>query len=235
MAENILNLQAKPAGYYSCRRNNMLEFIPRHCRKALEVGCSEGLFGRALKVERGSEVWGVEISKAPALSAMKRLDRVIIGDFENDVLPLPRKYFDCAIFNDVLEHFIDPWKALRRVSGYLTDDGFIVSSIPNVRYYHVLKDYLFNKNWDYGDEGVLDKTHLRFFTVNTIREMFQICGYRVVKIEGINGMDFPLPFRAINRIMMRKYEDTRFKQFACVAQKINVRDEDVKSVNRNYI
>ena len=217
ISRNVLH--KKPNWYYSDLRSDMLEFIPKDSRKVLDIGCGEGAFGAMLKNERSCEVWGVEISEVAGAAAAKKIDRTIIGDFETNTMPLPQNYFDCIVFNDVLEHFKDPWKALCKCSQYLTDNGFIVSSIPNIRYFPVFKDYLLNCSWNYAFEGVLDETHLRFFTMNSIKRMFAECGYDIFKMEGINRIKFPWKFRIFNGLMMGKFEDVRFKQFACVVQK----------------
>lgn len=209
----------KPDGYYACNRTEMLGFIPDEVTRALDVGCGAGEFGQILRSKRAMEIWGIEICKEAAEEAKTKLDNVIIGNIENDDLFLPPDYFDCIVFNDVLEHLKYPWVTLKKLHTNLKPGGYIVASIPNVRYYENIKDLLIRRQWRYVDAGLLDKTHLRFFTVNSIKDMFEQCGYHVMNITGINGMDFPWAFRILNRIMKRAFEDMRYLQFACVARK----------------
>ena len=82
-----------------------------------------------------------------------------------------------------------------------------------------MKALLKHKEWRYETAGILDWTHLRFFTINSIRELFEYCGYEVVSIDGINGRKFPWKFRMLNYILKGTFEDMRYQQFACVAQR----------------
>ena len=98
--------------YYTDQREEMTLFIPLSCKHILEVGCGEGNFGKLLKDERNVEVWGIELSETAAKVAGTRLDRALSGDFHLNYPQLPKSYFDCVVFNDVLEHFTDPEKVL---------------------------------------------------------------------------------------------------------------------------
>ncbi len=219
---NLLDQEAKPIGYYTWGRREMLDFIPTSAKKILDVGCGEGIFGSVIKTERDAEVWGIEICEKAVLNATKRLDKVIISDFENNkTQQLLKGYFDCIVFNDVLEHFKNPWDVLKNASRYLCYNGIIVASIPNVRYFENLKNIVFHKKWEYTEAGIMDKTHLRFFTVKSIEDIFQACGYTIVRLEGIHSKRFPWKFRLFNWLLFNALDDTRFRQFACVAQKVN--------------
>jgi len=197
----------------------MLKFVPPGVHKVLEIGCAEGSFGLLLKRLRGVEVWGVDMSLPVADEAISRLDHFIVGDFEDENVDVPKKYFDCVVFNDVIEHFKYPWTVLRDVREYIVEGGYVVASIPNVRFLSNIKKLLIDKQWKYEDEGILDKTHLRFFVEESIRDMFKACDYRIIKLEGINAGKFSWKFEIINRILFNMFEDMRFRQFACVAQK----------------
>lgn len=221
MKENILNPDLKPKCYYNGDRKEMLQFVPKDVLKIIEIGCGYGVFASSLKTERKAVVWGIELSKKAAEEASVKLDKVVIGDIENDNIALPKNYFDCIIFNDVLEHLKNPWVVLEKVKDYLIDGGYIVASVPNVRYFYNIKNLIKHKEWNYVDQGILDKTHLRFFTYKTIRDMFQICGYKIIKMEGINPIKFPWKFRLFNWLMLNAFEDMQFLQFACVSKKVD--------------
>lgn len=213
------NVCYKPDNYYSGIREEMLIYIPSCAKTILEVGCGDGNFGRMIKSRYHAEVWGIEICEPAIDRAGKKLDKVLMGNFEQDALPLPREYFDCVIFNDVLEHFINPWEALEKTKICLKKDGCVVSSIPNVRYFYNIKALLKHKEWNYTKDGILDSTHLRFFTIKSIQALFQSCGFNVLKIEGINTISFPWKFRMLNWLLMCQCEDMKYLRFACVAQK----------------
>ncbi len=206
----------KPAIYYKAHRPEVLKFIPETCNNVLEVGCGEGQFGEVIKTKYKAEVWGVEISEEAAEKAKKVLDKLVIGDFSHEVNNLPENYFDCIILNDVIEHLVDPFNMLNDVKRIMKKGGYIVSSIPNVRFLGNLKKLLVEKDWEYIDQGILDLTHLRFFTKKSIIRMFESLGYNVVKIEGINPTEKKLLFEFLNLIFFRSLSDTKFLQYVCV-------------------
>jgi 2-polyprenyl-3-methyl-5-hydroxy-6-metoxy-1,4-benzoquinol methylase len=82
----------------------------------------------------------------------------------------------------VLEHTRDPWNVLARYRRLLKPGGQVIASIPNIRFYAIIARLMFNR-WGYRDSGILDRTHLRFFTLATMREMFAQAGYRVHSVE----------------------------------------------------
>jgi 2-polyprenyl-3-methyl-5-hydroxy-6-metoxy-1,4-benzoquinol methylase len=200
--------------YMDYERPEMLRFIPQHASKILDVGCAMGSFGRRLKIEYSAEVWGVEINEDAASSASQWLDKVLCGPFDEN-LDLPKHYFDCIVFNDVLEHFADPYAALDYAKELLNDGGKIVASIPNVRYFDNVWKLLVDKDWDYTQNGILDRTHLRFFTRNSILKTFNTLGYEIELIEGINPLEKEHPhrvrkFRLLNSILLNQIEDMRY-------------------------
>ena len=157
-----------------------------------------------------------------AAKAETRLDRVIVGSAEIE-LPFAEESFDCIIFNDVLEHLVDPWMAVNRFARTLRKGGCMVASIPNVRYFRVLKALVQDKTWVYADKGVLDRTHLRFFTKKTIPGLFEPAGLHIETLTGINATRrFPAKYALINWLTFGGLEDARYLQFACVARKGNV-------------
>jgi 2-polyprenyl-3-methyl-5-hydroxy-6-metoxy-1,4-benzoquinol methylase len=197
----------------------MVKFIPSNATKILDIGCGEGNFGSILKVKNNLEIWGIEKRKDIAEYAKAKLDYVITGDFEIENLTIPQDYFDCIVFNDILEHFKYPWNVLEKIRPNLTDGGYIITSIPNIRYFYVIKDLVLHKKFAYSVDGVLDREHLRFFTVRSIVDMFLSCNYQIINLEGINAIKFPWKFRLFNWILKDKFNDTKYRQFAIVAQK----------------
>lgn len=218
MKDDIFKIEQKSLSYYSQSREEILSFVPVGVEKVLEIGCGDGIFGRSLRAVRSTEVWGVEMCEKAAMSAKVNLDKVIIGNIETDAIDLPESYFDCIIFNDVLEHLRYPWIILKEIVRHLASNGYIVASIPNVRYLDNIKKLIRDKDWKYTDEGILDKTHLRFFTEKSIRKMFELCGYNVLQIEGINPAEFYWKFKLLNWVMNKRFDDMKYLRFACVAQ-----------------
>ena len=207
----------KDADYYGCERSELLGFIPAAAHSVLDVGCGEGSFGNLLKTARNCEVWGIEPTEA-ARAASGVLDRVIEGELFAGLNEIGDKRFDAVCFNDVLEHMPAPHDALRRIKTNLSADGCVVASIPNVLYFPVIEQLLLRQDWKYEKFGVLDDTHLRFFTKKSIVRMFEDCGYRVEKIAGLNPMSGGRKYRVLNTILMNYMADWKYLQFAVVAK-----------------
>jgi 2-polyprenyl-3-methyl-5-hydroxy-6-metoxy-1,4-benzoquinol methylase len=208
----------KPDWYYSLAREGMLKYVPEASRRVLDVGCGAGFFGGALKqMSAGREVWGIEINPTAAGEAKDKIDKVLVGDVESVMKGLPEGYFDCAVFNDVLEHLVDPEAVLRELKRHLTPDGTVVCSIPNVRYFPVLFRLILRKEWRYVDNGVLDRTHLRFFTIKSIKEMFEGLHYDLLTIDGIGRLNTWRP-KVATLFSLGLFADCRNKQYACVAK-----------------
>lgn len=200
-------------------REEMLKYIPANAEKILEVGCGEGLF-LDLLTRAGKESWGLEINAEAAVEAQKFAGKILVGDFIAMSLSgdLPLGYFDCVVFNDVIEHFTDPWQAVRLVKPLLSPAGVIVASIPNFRYIGNLVEIITTADFRYREEGgILDMTHFRFFTLKSIIRLFDECGYRVVRYEGLRPCK-SWKEKMVISLSMGRFEDMRHKQFAVVAQ-----------------
>lgn len=218
------NLSAKSKDYYSQARLEILDFIPQNAKSILDIGCGEAVFSAKIKQKFGAKVWGIEFDVNAADIAKKKIDKVLIGDVSALISELPDNYFDCIVFNDVLEHLIDPFRVLIEIKNKIKIGGVVVCSIPNVRYFFVLKDLLFKKRWRYEDSGVLDKTHLRFFTKNSIVDMFNALEYKILKIEGINKSTSK-KLALFNILTFGYFSDTRYSQFVCVAKPLTIHQE----------
>ncbi|MDQ3462570.1 MAG: class I SAM-dependent methyltransferase [Actinomycetota bacterium] len=211
-----------PHGYYGQSRPEMVELLPSGIGSLLDVGCGEGAFLDAVRARRPSvRLRGIEPEVAPAQRARDRGLDVTTGSFPGGVDPSER--FDCIVFNDVLEHLIDPWGGLRAARDLLDDGGFVVASIPNIRNLETLFALVRRGRWEYLDSGVLDRTHLRFFTRSTIFDLFDVAGYEVVTIMG------GWPLRARRWWVLRLlsiaagrtlYREGCFRQFHVVARPV---------------
>lgn len=167
------------SSYYKKERMEVIQLVDKTSLKILDVGCGAGTLGKILKSEvPGREIWGVELSDIVAYEAEKFLDNVACADASKWVPPVKEEYFNTIIFADVLEHLPDPFQTLKHYLKWLAPDGQIIISIPNIRYWGIILD-LANGNWTYRDSGILDKTHLRFFTLNEIRKMVDRCGLEI--------------------------------------------------------
>ena len=199
-------------------RQNMCRLVPASARRVLDVGCNTGAFGDALKHDRTIEVWGIEPNPMAAERASRLLDVVITATFDTQA-DVPDAAFDAVIFNDVLEHFADPWSALRLAARKLKPGGCVVAAIPNLRQIDNLLHLVLEGNFRYEARGIRDRTHLRFFTRKSIPALFGESGYRIAHLAGINE-DWWTPSllrRACFRLFGNYLADTKFMQFAVVA------------------
>ena len=216
---------SKREEYFECPRLEMLEYVPSDCRKVLDVGCGAGSFGASIRKRIDCEVWGVESNAGSIQKAEQNIDRVFQGYFGPE-LDLPPGYFDCIVFNDVLEHMLDPASALALARALLSSGGCVVASIPNIRQFPTVWKLVIRGEWEYQESGILDKTHLRFFTRLSIMRLFQGAGFAIQRIDGINSF---LSQESGDKALWRRYslfswlpitriKDMRYQQFAIVAK-----------------
>ena len=157
--------------YYSACRPELLQLVPPQSEKILDVGCADGQLSHFLKNRYGAEVWGVEASPIMAAIAQKKMDTGLVGPIE-DMLPfLPDDYFDAVILADVLEHLTDPFTVLEELKRKAKDNANFIASLPNVGHWTIIKNLL-NGLWRYEDYGLMDSSHLRWFTRETICDLF---------------------------------------------------------------
>ena len=153
--------------------------------RVLDVGCSRGDMAAALK-ERGCRVTGVEMDPDAAAVAEKVCERVIVGDL--DLLELPAllgsEKFDVVLFGDVLEHLKYPQRVLGMARQVLSPEGFIGVSVPNIAHGSI-RLMLLKGEFIYEDVGILDDTHLRFYTRKSICDLLEGCGYLVDSVDWI--------------------------------------------------
>jgi SAM-dependent methyltransferase len=183
MAEVQQKQQAAPAPVPQAQGFNasLLALIPQSAKALLEIGCSTGGLAQALKKQRpGIHFMGLELDPKAAEMARRHCDDVATFDIEQADASHYRRYADrdCWIFGDVLEHLRDPWRVLSEIRKVLPPGACIVASIPNAQHWSV-QARLTMGEFRYESTGLLDRTHLRWFTRITIFELFQSAGLRV--------------------------------------------------------
>jgi len=159
--------------------NLVVGLVPQGAR-VLEFGCATGYMSEVLGTRNGCTVTGIEISPEAAEIARERCDRVIVGDAEElDYEELfGKERFDAILFVDVLEHLKEPAAVLGRVRPFLSRKGAVIASIPNIAHGSVRLALLAGE-FRYRDLGLLDDTHLRFFTREGVRDLFEGSGFVV--------------------------------------------------------
>jgi len=196
-------------------------------RRLLDVGAAHGYLAAALRAQ-GFQVTGIEADGVLAEEAAKHCDECLLLDLDG---PLPKfaEPFDLMIFGDVLEHLRDPGAVLRELAGSLKDDGAVIISLPNVANIYVRVQLLFGR-FDYQDRGLLDRTHMRFFTRKTFRQFMSDAGFAV---GTLTATPIPLPLvvpqrfqgivfgvlHAVNAWLARQWQTLFGYQFVAVARK----------------
>lgn len=149
--------------------------------KVLEIGCACG--GTLLGIKnkyRNAELYGIELN--PNSAAIASLFATVSASNIEKEMDFEEEFFDYIIFPDVLEHLVEPWLVLANMKKYLKPNGKVLSSIPNIMHHSVIRGLL-NGRWEYEDAGLLDRTHLRFFTAFEIKKMFENAGYQKIEFS----------------------------------------------------
>lgn len=153
-------------------------------KRVLEVGCASGVQTRALRNALDCSVVGIEIDPEAAEQARPYCDSIVIGDL--DTLDFQASIgddrFDVITIADVLEHLKNPENALRNLKLFLKEDGYVLASIPNVVHAGLILEMIHGR-FDYRPYGLLDDTHLRFFTLKSIHHLFEQCGLQITDID----------------------------------------------------
>lgn len=210
-------LQNDPSSDYYTREKSSIEaLIPPGSHRVLDVGCAAGGLGRRL-IERGkaAEVYGLELFEPAARKAAEVYKSVLVGDVESLALTFPCQ-FDYIVCGDILEHLREPAQMLKRLLPLLAERGQFIVSLPNIRNYRVLINLVLHGEWQYRDSGILDYTHLRFYTRKSAVRMVTEAGLTVdrvpVQIYGPKKLGF-------NRLTLGLFEEFLATQIMMCARR----------------
>lgn len=179
----------KPASYFANVRNDIVALLDTNARSSvLELGCGSGGTGQATLAEgKAGRYVGIELSASAASVAREHLAEVLVGDVATVDLSGLRGAFDALIISEVLEHLTDPWTVLRRLRECLKPGGRVYASSPNVAHWKVIRELLAGR-FNYEERGVMDRTHLRWFTPKTYRKLFEDTGFQVLEVRPVTPM-----------------------------------------------
>lgn len=205
--------------YYRNERRPLSIHIPAGDNIILDIGCGAGHFGAYLKrCGKATTVVGIELFPEAAEEARSQLDAVACAnldhyDLANMKTDLGRDRFDIITCADVLEHVRDPWGVLKELGGHLNVDGKVIVSVPNVRHWSVLLPLLVKGRWDYSEAGIMDRTHLRFFTKSTAIELVRKSGLKPISVNPLLGPRW----RTLSRWTLGLFEEFLAIQYVIVA------------------
>lgn len=184
---SVAQAEMKQTPIHDQHNPDLLNLIPLEAKRVIEVGCSSGALARAYReLNPACEYIGTEIDSNYAEIARQHCRQVFVGNIEQmlDEIQITQGAFDCWVFGDVLEHLYDPWHVLKRIAqDLLTPGGSVVACIPNMQHWN-MQLALNVGDIRYQDAGLLDRTHIRWFTRVTIIEMFQQAGLQIASIGG---------------------------------------------------
>jgi 2-polyprenyl-3-methyl-5-hydroxy-6-metoxy-1,4-benzoquinol methylase len=152
-----------------------------HPKRVLDVGCATGFLAERLQA-RGATVVGLELDERAAAEARRYCEAVYVGDVETMELPLEPGSFDAIVCGDFIEHLRDPQAFLKRIRPFLTPQGKLVLSTPNIANWAMRLGLLFGR-FRYTEWGILDRTHTHLFTRKTLTECLEAAGYRVTVFD----------------------------------------------------
>lgn len=176
---------SKHKGYFTLERQMFKNAIQGNGLKILDIGCGTGILGAFFRKHQQCEVHGIEINESAYREAKENLDQVHRANVEVIDLPYENDYFDVIVMGDVLEHLINPVGTISKLLNVLNPAGQIHITVPNIRYWKVLKNLTFNDKWQYESWGILDYTHLRFFTKTSILDLMKSNSIKVVDAKWI--------------------------------------------------
>lgn len=171
--------------YYGVSRAPLLSLLTSVSGRVLEIGCGNGVTLELLKSRGATYACGFEVNPAAAALARARkgVDEVLVGDIEKEVAGFADSSFDIVLASHVLEHLVDPWRVAREIFRILRPGGRLIGAIPNVRHLSVLMPLVLKGDWEYADSGVLDWTHVRFFTRRGILAMLEKAGFLDIQLQ----------------------------------------------------
>jgi 2-polyprenyl-3-methyl-5-hydroxy-6-metoxy-1,4-benzoquinol methylase len=165
--------------YYNQEKQFLFHLIPDGPNVVMDCGCAAGRVGKKLlELKKASEVIGVEIFESAAKDAMESYKRVHVGDIEEMDLDY-EDYFDLVICGDILEHLKEPRKVVERIHRMLKSGGQLICCVPNIRYWRIWHEVVFKGDFRYAKEGIMDQTHLRFFTSLSLKRMLTDASFTV--------------------------------------------------------
>lgn len=217
---NMQSYQGKDAPYFSHTRFDILPALPTECGRVLEIGCGAGATLAWLRKRPGTtHTTGVEIFPEAAQRAVEYLDEVHCLDFERQVAPAHWDPFDTILCLDVLEHMVDPWRVLHRLAtDHLRPGGTLIVTLPNVRHHTVVLPLLLRGRWEYQEAGIMDRTHLRFFSRASALALMRHPALNAPYCSPI-GFEKNTLKRVLNRLTLRYFEELITSQYLLSARK----------------
>lgn len=208
--------------YFGTARTEIAPHLPAKVGRLLDIGCGTGATVAFVKEQRAVQ-WagGVEIVASEAARAKDVCDEVWSTNIESDRIEqrIAAGSLDLVLCLDVLEHLVDPWSVVDRLSTLLAPGGRLIVSVPNIRNWKFIRNLLFKGDFNYRDSGLLDRTHLRFFVRHTAIALAEHGGLRRIHDGGAQpwiGLDAR---RILSLVSLGALDDLMVKQWLVVVER----------------
>ncbi len=210
-------------GYHDNARRDILPWLPATSKRCFDLGCGAGGTLNLLK-DKYPDIWlsGLEMDAASAEKAHCIAHTIWCGDANtfDFAAHIEQDNLDLILCLDVLEHLVDPWSVVKKLSPLLCKGGRLIASVPNIRYHKLIKTLAVDGDFSYTDEGLMDRTHLRFFVRKTAESLVTCGGLRLkstssatpIKTNGFKGI--------ANRLLGGKLDDLLTLQYMLVAERV---------------
>lgn len=208
----------KPASYFSNARADFVDRLPRDASaQILEVGCGSGATG-ALALSEGccGRYVGVELFENAAAEAREVLSEVVTGNVETLEFHWQPASFDAIIFSEVLEHLVEPGEVLKKLARFVRPGGMLLASSPNISHWRVVRELIMGR-FQLADQGVFDRTHLRWFTPNSFATMAEAAGFDVEELGPVTA--FSPRTELLSRLTGGRFDHLFMTQIAMIARK----------------
>lgn len=208
--------------YYQILRSEIFNLISPDCKNILDIGCGAGILLSSYKkfVNPDAHIVGIEIYPPAGKAAHHYLDEIYIDNIEE---PAQKEYtrhkYDCIILADVLEHLRDPKAVLEKLKPLLTENGKIITSVPNVLHYSVMEMMIKQGQWKYQDAGILDRTHLRFFSAASFEEMIESCSLQIAHKQSFSIGTLPEEYHSLIEERRRSEYEVYQYHYVLIPQK----------------
>jgi 2-polyprenyl-3-methyl-5-hydroxy-6-metoxy-1,4-benzoquinol methylase len=213
-----VDYEEKADNYFNAARSDFINMLPDNPEaNILEVGCGFGETGSmALHMKKCAAYTGIELSDRAAIAARQKLTRVLHGDVETMAIDFPPQHFDALILSEVLEHLIDPWAVLRKLNPIIKKGGMVLASSPNVSHHSMVRRLL-RGDWKLADSGVMDRTHLRWFTPKTYCQLFEETGFVVRRVGPVRSLGTKA--RLVDNLTGKRFTHLFMNQISIWAEK----------------
>jgi 2-polyprenyl-3-methyl-5-hydroxy-6-metoxy-1,4-benzoquinol methylase len=207
--------------YFATARTEIAPYLPQRVSRLLDIGCGTGATTSFVKSLRdvqwagGAEFVPEEAEKARSVCDLVHIGNVEEWAFEKEIEP---GSLDLILCLDVLEHLVDPWRVVRRLSPLLAPGGRLIVSVPNIRNWKFIRGLLFRGDFHYRDSGLLDRTHLRFFVRDTARDLALSGGLKLHFCGNAHPWVGSDARRILSNVTGGRLDDLMIKQFLIVAE-----------------